>query len=173
MSARTADSESADAGVAVTVNAPTAAKVATAARVRDRGSCESRGRHATGWPVSFFRQPPTGLAVGFGRGRCFALRRQGAAPIHPKGNVWVPGSNCWTRRAAPPYDPGGRLSRNGYPEGSRRFSGWTRTGATTRRKCPQYRRDRASAARGAAGPERRDVDPVGTGGAAVTARVVL
>src|SRR3954470_15019547 len=92
MSARTADNESADAGVAVTANPPTAARVATAARVRDRGRCESRGRHATGWPVSFFRRPPTGLAVGFGRGRGFALRRRGAAPIHPKGNVWVPGS---------------------------------------------------------------------------------
>src|SRR3954453_4163325 len=137
MSARTADSESADAGVAVTVNPPTAARVATAARGRERGRCESRGRHATGWPVSFFRQPPTGLAVGFGRGRGFALRRQGAAPIHPKGNVWVPGSICWTRRAAPPPHPGGPLCRNGYSEGSRRYFGWTRTAGTTRRKCPE------------------------------------
>src|SRR4051812_33138398 len=92
MSARTADSESADGGGGGTVNPPTAARVATTARERERGRCESRGRHATGWPVSFFRQPPTGLAVGFGRGRGFALQRQRAAPIHPKGNEWVPGS---------------------------------------------------------------------------------
>src|SRR4051794_23616422 len=115
MSARTADSESADAGVAATVNPPTAARVATAARVRDRGRCESRGRHAKGWPVSFFRQPPTGLAVGFGRGRGFALRRQRAAPIHPKGNVWVPGSIAGLggplRRTTPVADCHGTVTR--------------------------------------------------------------
>src|SRR5436305_5412123 len=92
MSARTDAMESAEAGDAVTTKPPIAASVAAAARVRARGSCAKRGRHATGWPVSFFRRPPTGLAVGFGHGRSFALWRLGAAPIHPKGNGWVPGS---------------------------------------------------------------------------------
>src|SRR3954462_13537906 len=60
MSARTADNESADAGVAVTAKPPTAASVARAARVRDRGRCESRGRHAKGGrsPSSVNRLPP-------------------------------------------------------------------------------------------------------------------
>src|SRR3954452_1336503 len=112
MSARTADNESADAGGAVTANPPTAARVATAARVRVRGRRESRGRHATGWPVSFFRRPPTGLAVGFGRGR-LALRRRRAAPIHPKGNGWVPGSISGLGGPSRRRARAARRSRNG------------------------------------------------------------